>query len=100
MLHSMSVTLRGIGLHLARKQIYSKPLEWSYRMFQRILVPLDGSERAEQALPLAARLIRAWEGSLLLVRVVMPSREVGLHTREAVPFLRVTTNEELETARR
>lgn len=69
-------------------------------MFQRILVPLDGSERAEQALPLAARLARAWDGSLLLVRVVIPSREVGLHAGEAVPFLGDTTKEELETARR
>ncbi len=31
-------------------------------MFQRILVPLDGSARAEQALPSAARLVRASGG--------------------------------------
>ncbi|HEV2460975.1 MAG TPA: universal stress protein, partial [Ktedonobacterales bacterium] len=37
-----------------------------------ILVPLDGSFRAEQALPVAARLARATGGSLLLVRVVNP----------------------------
>ncbi len=41
-------------------------------MFQHILVPLDGSVRAEQALPVAARLARASGGSLLLVRVVSP----------------------------
>lgn len=41
-------------------------------MFQHILVPLDGSERAEVALPVAARIARATGGSLLLVRVVMP----------------------------
>lgn len=39
-------------------------------MFQRILVPLDGSTRAEQALPVAARIARATGGSLLLVQVV------------------------------
>ena len=39
-------------------------------MFQRILVPLDGSTRAEQALPVAVRIARASGGSLLLVRVV------------------------------
>ena len=39
-------------------------------MFQHILVPLGGSFRAEQALPVAARLARATGGSLLLVRVV------------------------------
>lgn len=41
-------------------------------MFQQVLVPLDGSFRAEQALPVAARLARATGGSLLLVRVVNP----------------------------
>jgi nucleotide-binding universal stress UspA family protein len=39
-------------------------------MFQHILVPLDGSARAEQALPLAARLARASNRTLNLVRVV------------------------------
>jgi nucleotide-binding universal stress UspA family protein len=39
-------------------------------MFQRILVPLDRSSRAESALPLAAHLARAIAGSLVLVRVV------------------------------
>jgi nucleotide-binding universal stress UspA family protein len=41
-------------------------------MFQHVLVPLDGSFRAEQALPVAARLARATGGSLLLARVVNP----------------------------
>lgn len=41
-------------------------------MFQRLLVPLDGSARAEQALPVAARIARSSGGSLLLVRVVSP----------------------------
>src|SRR2546421_2341048 len=39
-------------------------------MFKRILVPLDGSGRAERALPIAARLARASGGSIFLVRVV------------------------------
>lgn len=39
-------------------------------MFQRILVPLDGSKRAEQALPVAAQLARTFGGSLVLLRVV------------------------------
>jgi nucleotide-binding universal stress UspA family protein len=39
-------------------------------MFQHILVPLDGSARAERSLPLAARLARASGGTLILVRVV------------------------------
>ncbi|MDQ2907020.1 MAG: universal stress protein [Chloroflexota bacterium] len=39
-------------------------------MFQRILVPLDGSTRAEQALPVAARLAHASSGTIVLVQVV------------------------------
>lgn len=39
-------------------------------MFQHILVPLDGSQRAECAIPVAACVARATGGSLLLVRVV------------------------------
>lgn len=38
-------------------------------MFKQILVPLDGSTLAEQALPVAARLARASSGSVVLVRV-------------------------------
>ncbi|HEU5367880.1 MAG TPA: universal stress protein [Ktedonobacterales bacterium] len=41
-------------------------------MFTRMLVPLDGSERAEQALAVAARLARALDSTLILVRVVQP----------------------------
>ena len=68
-------------------------------MFQQIIVPLDGSERAEQALPLAARLARASGGSLILVRVVTSAREVGWQAGEAVPFAREITDEELGNAR-
>lgn len=39
-------------------------------MFKRILVPLDGSNRAEQAVPVAARLARASGGVVILVQVV------------------------------
>ena len=46
-------------------------------MYKRILVPLDGSERAEQVLPVAAHLARASEGSLLLLRVVNASHGFG-----------------------
>lgn len=41
-------------------------------MFQNILVPLDGSSRAEQALPVAAQIARGAGGSLLLVQVIGP----------------------------
>ena len=38
-------------------------------MFKQILVPLDGSTRAEQALPVAVRLARASNSSIILMRV-------------------------------
>lgn len=41
-------------------------------MFTRILVPLDGTSRAEQVLPDAARLARASGGTVVLVRVIRP----------------------------
>lgn len=40
-------------------------------MFERILVPLDGSALAEQAIPVAARLARASGGTLVLLRVAV-----------------------------
>lgn len=39
-------------------------------MFQRILVPLDGSSRAERALPVAARIARASGGSVHLLHII------------------------------
>ncbi len=39
-------------------------------MFQRILVPLDGSTLAEQVLPVAARVAHASGGTIVLLRVV------------------------------
>jgi nucleotide-binding universal stress UspA family protein len=49
-------------------------------MFQRILVPLDGSQRAEQAVPVAARVARAMGGSLVLLQVLSAPGEL-------VPFV-------------
>ena len=47
-------------------------------MFQRILVPLDGSTRAEQALPVAARLAQASSGTIVFLRVVnLPNQFVS-----------------------
>jgi nucleotide-binding universal stress UspA family protein len=45
-------------------------------MFQRILVPLDGSQRAEQAVPVAARVARATGGSLVLLQVLSAPAEL------------------------
>src|SRR5579885_2979915 len=53
-------------------------------MFQRILVPFDGSERAARAFPIAARIARATGGSLVLLTVI-PSLE-ALAWPEAAMF--------------
>src|SRR5215467_4725162 len=48
-------------------------------MFQHILVPLDGSARAEHALPVAAHLARTTGACITLLRVVtLPSEFLGL----------------------
>ena len=39
-------------------------------MFEHILVPLDGSTRAKEALPIAARVARASGSSVVLLQVV------------------------------
>jgi nucleotide-binding universal stress UspA family protein len=44
-------------------------------MFQHIVVPLDGSSCAEQAIPTAARLARASKATLLLLRVIVQPSE-------------------------
>jgi nucleotide-binding universal stress UspA family protein len=46
-------------------------------MLQTILVPLDGSELAEQALPYASALARATRGRLVLLGAALPSREMA-----------------------
>lgn len=38
-------------------------------MFKRVLVPLDGSKRAESAIPVAARIARAPGGSVILLQI-------------------------------
>src|SRR5579859_7862387 len=40
-------------------------------MFRNFVVPLDGSEWAERALPYAVRLARAGQGRITLVRVAL-----------------------------
>jgi nucleotide-binding universal stress UspA family protein len=62
-------------------------------MFHHILVPLDGSRRAEQALPVAAQIARATGGSLLLVRVVSPFIDFS-GGMEPVPLVNEQTYEE------
>lgn len=52
-------------------------------MFQCILVPLDGSPRAEEALPMASHLARATGASMILLRVMLPE-QMHAHLRAQV----------------
>lgn len=47
-------------------------------MFDRILVPLDGSALAERAVSVAESVARAFDGGLHLIRVLEPGRAGGL----------------------
>jgi nucleotide-binding universal stress UspA family protein len=54
-------------------------------MFQRIPVPLDGTARAERALPIAGRLAHASGGSIILFQVVVNTDESWVYrSREMV----------------
>jgi len=54
-------------------------------MLERVLVPLDGSARAEQALPVAARLAQTVGGTVVLLRVVsIPNEFVAYVTLEPI----------------
>ncbi|MDT8307482.1 MAG: universal stress protein [Anaerolineae bacterium] len=54
---------------------YEEP-EWkgAPTAYRRIMVPLDGSKRAECTLPLAEKLARYWNAELLFVHVLVPPR--------------------------
>jgi len=57
--------------------------------YQHLLVPLDGSRRAEMVLPIATTLAQAHKGELLLVHVV---------TRPEMPRRMPLTEEDLQLA--
>ena len=51
-------------------------------MFQRILVPLDGTDVSEKAIPVAAWIARASGGTIIFVSVVLPPIEFGTYSPE------------------
>lgn len=67
-------------------------------MFQRILVPLDGSARAQRALPVAARLARASGGSIILVQAL--SIDIDLYLVPQPTLIDRVINVELAEAER
>jgi nucleotide-binding universal stress UspA family protein len=79
-------------------------------MFTKILVPLDGSKRAESALPVVARIARASGGSIVLLRVALIpkdySRYMGVDSMPAsyalsveVPSAQEVIDREVYTAK-
>jgi len=68
-------------------------------MFQRILVPLDRSSRAEQAIPVAAYLACASHGTVLLVHVACLSSELIFVSPDDTQLVQQRIDLECEDAR-
>lgn len=67
-------------------------------MFERILVPLDGSKRSERAIPVAARIARATGGTIVFVEVVLPPVEFGTYSGDRTIELKPSAFERREEA--
>lgn len=67
-------------------------------MYKHILVPLDGSHRAELALPVAARIARFSGGSVTLLGVVTPLIEMDIHSMELAGEPALEMEEEMKEA--
>lgn len=68
-------------------------------MLKRVLVPLDGSARAEQALPVAARLAQTAGGTVVLLRVVSIPNEFAASVTHEPIATQTVINAALEEAR-
>ncbi len=67
-------------------------------MFQTILVPLDGSSRAEYALPVAAQLARHTGKMIVLVRVVSFATEYWPAVPSPAPLMQSVVDGELQAS--
>src|SRR5437660_6253363 len=67
-------------------------------MIKRILVPLDGSQLAERAIPIATRIARASLGSILFLRVVTTASEFGVYMSEPSVLMQEAMEEDLAEA--
>lgn len=67
-------------------------------MYKRILVPLDGSERAERALPVAARLARASGGRVVLTEIVRSPAEFEVGAAPPAPWIPAAVRAERDHA--
>lgn len=67
-------------------------------MFERILVPLDGSKRSERAIPVAARIARATGGTIVFVEVVLPPVEFEIYSGDRTIELKPSAFQRREEA--
>lgn len=67
-------------------------------MFRRIIVPLDGSNRAERAIPVATRIAHASKGSIILLRVVTVPFEIGSQVVPLSGFSSTTLDNDINNA--
>ncbi len=68
-------------------------------MFRKIIVPLDGSTRAECAVPLAAHIARASHGTVVLLQTVTPDIDYGYRPHFAHNTLSTTSVQQREVQR-
>ena len=69
-------------------------------MFKRMLVPLDGSTRAERALPVAARIARATGGSIVLLQATSFPVDYGPDFARNPSYTQTMLDDELATAKK
>ena len=67
-------------------------------MFQRILIPLDGSTRAERAIPVAVRIARASGAAIILLRVAATPLDEKGHRPGFFPLTRAVTEADIDAA--
>lgn len=67
-------------------------------MFKRILIPLDGSARAESAIPVAARIARAYSASITLLRIAETPVEYGPYVAPPSSYAKQAINADLAEA--
>lgn len=65
-------------------------------MFQRILVPLDGSVLSEKAIAVAAWIARASGGTIVFISVVLPPMEFGTYSPDRTVTLKPSAFERRE----
>ncbi len=68
-------------------------------MFKRMLVPLDGSPRAERALPVAERIARATGGSIVLLQATSFPVDYGLDFASNPSYAQTMLDDALATAK-